>query len=156
MAVIHDYKCEKHGVFESSHPICPALGCDSAKVTMVFLKAPGTMSARTKQFDKGVRGTSEQYGLPNMRSAQRDGDTSFGGMSEGKVLWGNEAAKGFNGSLEGMLQASSQGIAESRQFAREHGVKDVSSGMRTVATDMGITQQVMPKTNIEYSDRKAK
>jgi len=43
MAVLKDYKCEKHGYFESRKPQCPMKGCDQ-EVYVVFLQAPGLMS----------------------------------------------------------------------------------------------------------------
>lgn len=152
MAVLHDYQCKKHGIFEGSHPICPHMGCESEDVKMVFLKAPGTLSAKTKNFDRQTRDTVNSYQLDYLKSAQREGDTSYGGHSAGQVLWGDEGAKHFNG-VDGLLAASAQGVAESRAFAKSHGVPDVSSGMRMAATAVGLTEQVMPKTVVSYSDK---
>jgi len=154
MAVIHDYECAKHGVFEASHPICPHLGCDSVKVKMVFLKAPGMLSGKTKQFDKGVRGTADQYGLDYLRST-KEGESSYGGHAAGGMLWGQAAAAAFGG-LDGMVNAASSGIAESNAIAAKVGGERVASGMRMAATKTGLTQQVIPKTVVEYSDGKGR
>jgi len=48
MAVINDYKCEKHGYFEARKPQCPMKGC-AAEVMLVFLQAPSLVSERTKR-----------------------------------------------------------------------------------------------------------
>jgi hypothetical protein len=155
MAVLHDYQCKKHGVFESSHPICPHMGCESEDVKIVYLKAPGMMSAKTKNFDRETRNTAESYQLDYLKSAQREGDTSYGGHASGSVLWGDEAAKHYGG-VTGLADAAAASVAESRAFAKSHGVPDVSSGMRMAATAVGLTEQVMPRTVVSYSDKGGK
>ena len=45
--VLHDYKCETHGYFESREAKCPMKQCD-AEVMQVFLQAPGLLNDKTK------------------------------------------------------------------------------------------------------------
>lgn len=166
MAVWHDYRCEKHGDFESTHDICPHMGCDSSKVTLIFKKAPGIMSGKTKAFDKGIRHTAESYQLDYLKSAQREGDSSYGGHAADAVLWGDKAAAAFGGP-EALAAAAQAGIAESNAFVAQRNrenatqpnakmLKRVADGMRTTATDMGLTQHVEPPKTIQYSDRGVK
>ena len=49
MAVTHDYKCPKHGYFESKKAQCPMKDCHE-EVLLVFLQAPNMVSAKTRPF----------------------------------------------------------------------------------------------------------
>lgn len=155
MAVIHDFECPKHGVFEGTHAICPHLGCDSAKVKMVFLKAPGLLSAGTRNFDRGIKQTATQMNLPNLRSAQ-EGDTAYGGHHAGKMLWGQEGMQHFGGA-EAMAAASHTSIAQTNAYVDALNKADkskqrphVADGMRSTATDQGLTQRVLPPAERIY------
>lgn len=155
MAVLHDFECAKHGVFEGTHAICPHLGCDSAKVKMVFLKAPGYLSAGTKHFDRGMKQTAQQMNLPNLRSA-KEGDTAYGGHSQGKIMWGQEGMQHFGGA-EAMATASQTSIAQTNAYVDARNKADrskqrphVADGMRTTATDQGLTKRVLPPAETIY------
>ena len=63
--ILHDYSCMAHGHFESSKPDCPH-GCKGGMVSIVHLKAPGFVSARTKGIDKTTRNLASQFGLTEM------------------------------------------------------------------------------------------
>lgn len=76
MAVIHDFKCEKHGYFESRKPQCPMKGCD-ANVLQVFLQAPGLVSSKTKNTDKTVEQLAIQFGMSDIKST-REGEHQTG------------------------------------------------------------------------------
>lgn len=138
MSIMHDFQCKKHGIFEASHPICPYLGCDSSKVQQVYLQAPGILSGKTKNFDKHSRRTSESMDLPNFKSTQHAGDSSFMSQHQGSpVLWGNDAAQYFGG-VESMAAAASAPLQfEGRSVAQP-------SGMRAAANGVGLTQSRLP------------
>jgi hypothetical protein len=151
--ILHDWQCAKHGVFESTHAICPHLGCASTDVKMVFLKAPGMISRGTKQFDAGMKQTATQMNLLNFRSA-REGETAHGGELAKGMLWGKEAANFFGGQ-DALVAASQQGIAESNQYAKAAGVPTIADGMRTAATDLGITKNTLPPAEVIYAGPEA-
>lgn len=75
MAVLHDYKCKKHGFFESMEAKCPK-GCVK-DVMMVFLKAPSLKSDKTKRNDKNIKQLADDYGMTNMRST-KEGESQVG------------------------------------------------------------------------------
>lgn len=89
--VIREYRCEEHGAFECSDPICPAQGCRSQSVSREFRTAPAVRSRMVSQHDAGIRSLSERMGGENFRSAQQEGDTSYGGHLAGGMKWGREA-----------------------------------------------------------------
>ena len=67
MAVLSDYSCLAHGVFESMTGHCPN-GCSDSFVNKVFLQAPGITSARTKNIDGTLRGLAADFGLTDLNN----------------------------------------------------------------------------------------
>ena len=76
MAVLSDYKCDKHGYFESRKAACPMKGCD-AEVYVVFLQAPGMVSDKTKSTDKRVKQLAVDFDMSNIKST-REGENQAG------------------------------------------------------------------------------
>jgi hypothetical protein len=76
MAVLHDFKCEKHGYFESKTAKCPMKGCNET-VLQVFLQAPGLVSAKTKATDQNVKQLAIEFGMSNIKST-REGENQSG------------------------------------------------------------------------------
>jgi len=76
MAVLKDYKCEKHGYFESRKPQCPMKDCHE-EVYVVFLQAPGLMSDSTKSKDKTVKQLAIDFNMTNVKST-REGENQSG------------------------------------------------------------------------------
>jgi hypothetical protein len=76
MAVLSDYKCDKHGYFESRKAACPMKGCD-AEVYVVFLQAPGMVSDKTKSTDKRVKQLAIDFDMSNIKST-REGENQAG------------------------------------------------------------------------------
>ena len=70
MAVLKDYKCPVHGYFESYEPVCPA-GCTDVHV--VFLKAPGVKSEKTKHNDKTLNQLALDFKMGDIKST-REGE----------------------------------------------------------------------------------
>ena len=73
--IMRDYKCEEHGYFEAYAPVCPD-GCEKG-VMMVFLQAPGLVSAKTKKNDKTVRKLADDFKMTNVKST-REGESQAG------------------------------------------------------------------------------
>ena len=90
--MIKEWKCNEHGAFECSDPICPALGCRSQEVVREFRTPPMVRSGMVKQHERGIRELSERMGGANFRTT-KEGEASFGGDVGKNLLWGNEAAK---------------------------------------------------------------
>ena len=76
MAVLKDYKCEKHGYFESRKPQSPMKGCDQ-EVYVVFLQAPGLMSDATKKNDRTIKQLAMDFDMTNVKST-REGENQAG------------------------------------------------------------------------------
>lgn len=76
MAVLKDYKCDKHGYFESRKPQCPMKGC-AEEVYVVFLQAPGLMSDSTKKNDRTVKQLAMDFDMTNIKST-REGENQAG------------------------------------------------------------------------------
>jgi len=89
--VIFDFECAKHGIFEGSHPICPHMGCDSASVKKVFLKAPGFKSDFTKRADAGFKQSAEMYRQSDWKTS-KEGDVTKANNRASELLWGDAGA----------------------------------------------------------------
>ena len=76
MAVLHDYKCPKHGYFESRKGQCPMKDC-SEEVSIVYLQAVGTMSDGTKKNDKTIKQLAMDFDMTNIKST-REGENQSG------------------------------------------------------------------------------
>lgn len=76
MAVLHDYKCAKHGYFEARAAKCPMKDCD-AEVLQVFLQAPNVVGDRTKQADKNLKQLAMEFGMSDIKST-REGEHQSG------------------------------------------------------------------------------
>ena len=76
MAVLHDYKCSRHGFFESRKAQCPMKDCHE-EVLMVFLKPPGMTSDNTKKSDKTLKQLAMDFDMTNIKSA-KEGENQSG------------------------------------------------------------------------------
>jgi hypothetical protein len=76
MAVLKDYKCDKHGYFESFEAKCPMKNC-SEEVYVVFLQAPGLISDTTKKNDKTVKQLAMDFDMTDVKST-RAGENQAG------------------------------------------------------------------------------
>lgn len=76
MPVLKDYKCDRHGYFESFKPKCPMKDCHD-EVYVVFLQAPGLISDKTKKNDKTLKQLSMDFQMTDMKST-REGENQAG------------------------------------------------------------------------------
>lgn len=76
MAVLKDYKCDKHGYFESLTAQCPMKNC-TEDVYVVFLQAPGLISDSTKNNDKTVKQLAMDFDMTDVKST-RAGENQSG------------------------------------------------------------------------------
>ena len=70
MAVLHDYKCPKHGYFESRKGQCPMKDC-AEEVSIVYLQAVGLMS------DGTIKQLAMDFDMTNVKST-REGENQSG------------------------------------------------------------------------------
>jgi hypothetical protein len=141
MAIIKEWACLVHGEFVGSHPICPAMGCDSRAVHQEFRTAPAIRHNGTTRTDAGLRKSAEMYGINNFRSA-KPGEAAYGG-DKGKalgmeVLWGNDVQKTMGRSFAELSSAAQQPLhVRGKTLTR-------NNAMREAATEAGITRRRLP------------
>lgn len=162
MAVLREWKCAHHGSFESSHPICPNFGCESEAVEREFRTAVSIVSSGRRRFDNGIKQTVDGMRLGNLRTAHRDGDSSYGGDKARElgteILWGDEVKKRpeFRGmGFDALTQQAQQPFSVQRRDGSVETLTD-NNGMRQAANEVGITKRVLPKAerSIHKSDLK--
>ena len=119
MAVLHDYECPVHGIFEARAPRkCPFKGC-TEEIGRVFLKAPGLKSDRTKGLDKTTRQLAMEYKMTDVKST-REGEYQTGYMTRNNkpipkdvpgsgVIWGGNDRMSMASALSGRLAHSVRG-----------------------------------------------
>ena len=117
--MLNDFECKKHGIFEGSHPICPAMGCDSSAVKRVFVKAPAVKSDMTKRTDAGMRKSAEMYGQSDWKSA-KEGESAKANNRSNEVKWGAEAAAFLGGDLSAALPRRGDGIGALGMVQENH------------------------------------
>lgn len=76
MPVLHDYKCPKHGYFESRKAQCPMKDC-AEEVAIVYLQPVGLMSDGTKKNDKTIKQLAMDFDMTNVKST-REGENQAG------------------------------------------------------------------------------
>jgi hypothetical protein len=76
MAVLHDYFCSQHGVFESFSEKCPMKPC-KGEVSRVFLQPVGIKSDRTKKADKALKQLASDFKMTDIKST-REGEHQTG------------------------------------------------------------------------------
>ena len=76
MAVVNDYKCPKHGYFESRKPQCPMKDCNE-EVMVVFLQAPAMLSEKTRFTDKSTKQLAIEFDMSDIKTT-REGENQSG------------------------------------------------------------------------------
>ena len=91
MAVLKDYYCETHGIFEAWEPKCPMKLCKS-EISVIFLKPVGLKSDKTKKTDKTVQQLAIDYDMTDIKST-REGEYQTGYMKRHNKLSDKEFAQ---------------------------------------------------------------
>ena len=120
MAVLKDYKCEKHGYFESFEAKCPMKNCEE-EVFVVFLQAPGLISDSTKSNDKNIKQLAIDFGMTDVKST-REGENQAGYLTRNNttptapeqrpgsgVIWGGAGSMNLQAALGGQVARSVRG-----------------------------------------------
>lgn len=74
MAVLRDFKCSEHGIYESWNGDCPECG---VKGERVYISAPAYHGSRTRNIDKTLKGLAKDFGMTNIKST-REGEHQSG------------------------------------------------------------------------------
>jgi len=139
---VKEWECAEHGCFERSHPICPAMGCESENVKQVFLTPPMIASGKLKRFDAGIRKSADMMGINNFRSA-RPGEAAYGGDEAKKrgleMLWGDDVKRILGVDMGTLSAAAQQPLTVGNQTLTRN------NGMREAATELGITRRTIPR-----------
>jgi len=68
MAILRDYCCDQHGMFEAWEPNCPMKFC-KGEISVVHLKPIGIKSDKTKSTDKRVKQLGMDFGMTDIKTA---------------------------------------------------------------------------------------
>lgn len=159
MPVLKEWRCAAHGDFEGTHPICPSMGCMSDHVERAFRTPVGISQGKYRRFENGLRTTAERMGISDWRTA-REGEAGFAGRAPlgSEILWGDEVKKHpeMGGRSFSQLTAAAQQPLAVDRPANDPYVT-INSGMRTAATELGITQSRIPRAEItgDLRDKRA-
>ena len=91
MAVLKDYYCDVHGIFEAWEPKCPMKLC-KGEISVVFLKPVGIKSDKTKRTDKTVQQLAIDYDMTDVKTT-REGEHQTGYMKRNNKLSDKEFAQ---------------------------------------------------------------
>ena len=84
MAVLHDYYCENHGIFEAWEAKCPMKHC-KGEISKVFLKPVSLKSDKTKATDKNLKQLAIDYDMTDIKST-KEGEHQTGYMKRKNKL----------------------------------------------------------------------
>jgi len=147
VAIIKEFVCISHGPFEGSHPICPAMGCDSGEVTREIRSAPAISKGKFKRFDASTRRSADLMGINDFRTG-REGDVSFKGRGTEAplgmdLLWGNEVEKKMGKSFSHLTGMAQQPL----HVPMKDGVKTITrnNAIADMAESAGITRRALPR-----------
>jgi len=91
MAVLKDYYCNAHGIFEAWEAKCPMKNC-KGELSVVFLKPVGLKSDKTKKTDKTVNQLAIDYDMTDIKST-KEGEYQTGYMKRNNKLSDKEFAQ---------------------------------------------------------------
>jgi len=69
MAVLKDYMCTEHGVFESREAKCPIKFCQG-DLSVIFLQPVGIKSENTKKNDKNLKQLALEFDMTDIKSTK--------------------------------------------------------------------------------------
>jgi hypothetical protein len=69
MAILRDYHCTNHGIFEAWEPDCPMKLC-KGEISVVHLKPVGTRSPKTSATDKNLKQLAIEYDMTDIKSTK--------------------------------------------------------------------------------------
>ena len=106
MAVLHDYFCSEHGIFESWDAKCPMKIC-KGEISKVFLKPVAMKSDKTKSTDKNLKQLAIDYDMTDIKST-REGEHQTGYMKRKNKLTDKQFAEATEAMQAQNQQAQQQ------------------------------------------------
>ena len=108
MAILRDYYCENHGIFEAWEAECPMKMCKGT-ISVVHLKPVGTRSARTKKADESLKGLAQDFQMTDIK-ATREGEHQTGYLTRNNTLSQKELdfANGAMAEQERQMKAKNE------------------------------------------------
>ena len=106
MAVLHDYFCSEHGIFESWDAKCPMKIC-KGEISKVFLKPVAMKSDKTKSTDKNLKQLAIDYDMTDIKST-REGEHQTGYMKRKNKLTDKQFAEATEAMQAQNQQAEQQ------------------------------------------------
>ncbi len=91
MAVLKDYCCDQHGLFEAWEPKCPIKFC-KGEISVVFLKPVSLKSDKTKSTDKNLKQLAIEYDMTDIKTT-REGEHQTGYMKRKNKLTDKQFAE---------------------------------------------------------------
>jgi len=91
MAVLHDYFCSEHGIFEGWDAKCPMKIC-KGEISKVFLKPVAMKSDKTKATDKNLKQLAIDYDMTDIKST-KEGEHQTGYMKRKNKLTDKQFAE---------------------------------------------------------------
>jgi hypothetical protein len=91
MAILRDYCCDQHGMFEAWEPNCPMKFC-KGEISVVHLKPVGMKSDKTKSTDKRVKQLGIDFGMTDSKTTG-EGEHQAGYLKRNNKLSDKEFAQ---------------------------------------------------------------
>ena len=91
MAVLRDYFCSEHGIFEAWEAKCPMKIC-KGEISKVFLQPVSLKSEKTKATDKNLEGLARDFDMTDIKST-REGEHQTGYLKRNNKLTDKEFAE---------------------------------------------------------------
>lgn len=109
MAVLHDYFCSEHGIFEAWEAKCPMKIC-KGEISRVFLQPVSLKSEKTKATDKNLNNLALDFGMTDIKST-REGEHQTGYLKRNNKLTDKEFAEAGEAMAAQQQQQSRPGDA---------------------------------------------
>ena len=138
MAVLHDYFCSEHGIFEAWEAKCPMKIC-KGDISKVFLQPVSLKSDSTKKADKTLDGLAKDFNMTDIKST-REGEAQTGYHTRNNVM----SEKDRQEALEAAANQPRPGDAAIWGGAGGINFKSVVGGMFKPVADEQVS--VLPKT----------
>ena len=91
MAVLNDYFCSEHGIFEAWEAKCPMKVC-KGEISKVFLQPVSLKSEKTKSTDKNLNQLAIEFNMTDIKST-REGEHQSGYLKRNNQLTDKEFAQ---------------------------------------------------------------
>lgn len=116
------------------------MGCRSASVERVFITPVGIKSNFVTRHEQGIKKLADAYGQTDFKTA-RAGEASIKHPVGQELLWGTDVKKKLGMDMGQLTAQTARPFTVTRNDGKS---ETVPHGMRLAATDLGITQRVLP------------